>query len=67
MDARVKKCIDKICEAYKELTASANNEAEAIGLFFQIQQNGEEAIEKALAEGIEELQKREKEGKTDDQ
>lgn len=63
MDARVKKCLDKICEAFVELAVSANSEAEAIGLFLQIQQNIEEAIDKALAEGVEKLQKKEKEGK----
>lgn len=67
MDARVKKCLDKIGEAFKELAASANSEAEALGLFLQIQQSGEAPIEKALTEGIEELKKREKEGNTDDQ
>lgn len=62
MDERVKKCLDKVCEAYKELLASASNEAEAVCLFAVLQYASKEAIDKALNEGFEEFENRKKEG-----
>ena len=61
MDERVKKCLDKVCEAYKELTASASNEMEAIGLIAVSQLEFKEVVDQAITEGFEALEKREEE------
>ena len=62
MDERVKKCLDKICEAYKELLASASNEMEAVGLFAVLHRESEEVIDQAITEGYEKFENKEKEG-----
>jgi uncharacterized pyridoxal phosphate-containing UPF0001 family protein len=62
MDERVKKCLDKVCEAYIELLASASNEMEAVGLFAVLQNESEEVIVEAITEGFEKFENREKEG-----
>lgn len=61
MDERVTKCLDTIGEAFKTLVASANNELELIGLVAAVMGELQETYEKAIDEGVEELEKREKE------
>jgi hypothetical protein len=61
MEAKVKECLDTIGEALKKLIASANNEAELIGLFAMVMGGWKETYEKAIEEGVAELEKREEE------
>ena len=63
MDERVKKCLDTLGEAIKSLVASANSELEVIGLVTVVLDEFKETYEKAVNEGFDELEKREKEGK----
>jgi hypothetical protein len=63
MEAKVKECLDTIGEALKKLIASANNEAELIGLFALVASGWTPTYEKAIEEGINELEKREEEEK----
>ena len=61
MEEKVKKCLDTIGQAVKELIISANNEAEMIGLMALFFAGWEETYKKAIDEGVEELEKREEE------
>lgn len=61
MEAKVKECLDTIGEALKKLVASASNEAELIGLFAMVMGRWTETYEKAIEEGVAELEKREEE------
>ncbi len=61
MEEKVKECLDTIGEALKKLIASANNEAELIGLFALVSVGWKPTYEKAIEEGIAELEKREEE------
>jgi hypothetical protein len=63
MDERAKKCLDTIGEAFKTLIISANNEAELTGLAIEVLGEFQNTYEKAIDEGIEELEKRENGGK----
>lgn len=62
MDERVTKCLDTISEAFKTLIVSANSEIEVVGLVAAVIGKFQETYEKAIDEGIDELEKREKEG-----
>ena len=62
MDERVTKCLDTIGEAFKTLIVSANSELEVVGLVAAVCGEFQETYEKAIDEGIAELEKREKEG-----
>jgi hypothetical protein len=59
MDERVTKCLDTIEEAFKTLITSANNEVELIGLMATVLGEFQETYEKAVSDGIEELEKKE--------
>lgn len=61
MDERVTKCLDTIGGAIKALITSANNEFEMIGLVTAVVQGFQETYEKAVDDGVEELEKKEKE------
>ena len=61
MDKRVAKCLDSIGEAFKTLITSANSETELIGLMVTVFSNIQGIYEKAVDEGINELEKRKKE------
>ena len=62
MESKVKECLDTIGEALKKLILSASNEAELIGFFAMVSSGWTSTYEKAIDEGIAELEKREKEG-----
>ena len=61
MDERVTKCLDTIREAFKTLVASANSEAEVVGLVMAALAKIQKTYEEAMEEGVAELEKREKE------
>lgn len=61
MEEKVTKCLEAIGEAFKELITSANNEAEVVGLMAMVLGSFQETYEKAVEEGINELEKREEE------
>ena len=63
MEEKVTKCLEAVGEAFKELITSADNEAELIGLVAMVMGSIQETFEKAVEEGVDELKKREKEGK----
>jgi hypothetical protein len=65
MEAKVKECLDTIGEALKKLILTASNEAEIIGLFAMVGNGLTTTYEKAIEEGINELEKREEEEKAD--
>lgn len=62
MEEKVTKCLEAIGVAFKELIASADNEAELIGLVAMVMGNIQETLNKAVEEGVDALQKREEEG-----
>lgn len=62
MDERATKCLDKIGEAFKELMASANSETEMIGLLTEVLYKFQSIYEKAVEEGYELFENKEKEG-----
>ena len=61
MEEKVTKCLETIGKALKELIASASNEAELIGLFAMVMGGWKETYEKAIEDGVAELEKREEE------
>ena len=63
MDERTTKCLDRIAEAFKELIASANSETEMIGLVTEVLFKFQPVYEKAIDEGYELFENKEKEGK----
>lgn len=62
MDERVTKCLDKIGEAFKELVASANSDTDMIGLVTAVLYKIQPIYEKAIDEGYELFENKEKEG-----
>lgn len=63
MEERVTECLNTMREAITKLLASANNEAELVGLITLLFAGWEETLNKALDEGTEKVEKREeKEG-----
>ena len=58
MDERATKCLDTIGEAFKTLVLSANNETELVGLMVMVMGKVQETYEKAIDEGVDELEKR---------
>lgn len=63
MEEKVTKCLEAVGEAFKELITSADNEAELIGLVAMVMGSIQETFEKAVEEGVDELEKREEEDK----
>ena len=61
MDKRVTECLDTIREAFKTLVTSANSETELVGLVMVVLGKMQETYEKAIDEGVNELEKREEE------
>jgi predicted nucleotide-binding protein (sugar kinase/HSP70/actin superfamily) len=62
MDKRTTKCLDRIAEAFKELIASANSETEMVGLVTEVLYRFQPVYEKAVEEGYELFENKEKEG-----
>lgn len=62
MEEKVIKCLETIGKAIKELLASANNEAELVGLGAIFASGFQQTYEKAVDEAVEEIEKREEEG-----
>ena len=63
MEEKVIKCLETIGKAIKDLLASANNEAELIGLAAVFAAGFKETYEKAVDEAVEEIEKRKEEEK----
>lgn len=63
MEEKVIKCLETVGQAIKELITSANNEAEVIGLVTLFAAGFQETYDKVVEEAIDEVEKREEEGK----
>lgn len=62
MEERVTECLDTIREAITKLLASANSEAEMVGLMAMLFARWEESLNRAIDEGTGKIKNKEGEG-----